>query len=262
MNGNKNFFINGASEIVPPVNDSPYKRILAIGDVHGSFGKLMSLWSKLNVTDRDLLIFVGDYVEGCEHKDLATLRRLIELSKNPNVVILRGNTDDAYLRHMFDRRGNFLSNVSGNVVREIRAAAVDEPDLPKKIFDFMNALPYCHSVTVGGRKYFFCHGGVKVGTPLNMQTKTYLLGGGYMNFYENYSGDALIVVGHKAPKKIFRHMPQLFEGVAKNILLGEPIKIPGKNILMLDTQAKHDNGFLTCVDVLSGNFYRSDSAEP
>ena len=83
-----------------------------------------------------------------------------------------------------------------------------------------------------------------------------------MNFYENYSGDALIVVGHKAPKKIFRHMPQLFEGVAKNILLGEPIKIPGKNILMLDTRAKHENGFLTCVDVLSGNFYRSDPAEP
>ncbi len=30
MNGNKNFFINGASEIVPPVNDSPYKRILGL----------------------------------------------------------------------------------------------------------------------------------------------------------------------------------------------------------------------------------------
>ena len=48
---NKNF-INGAKKTIPPENDSTYKRILAIGDVHGYFGKRMSLWEK---------IFGGDF---------------------------------------------------------------------------------------------------------------------------------------------------------------------------------------------------------
>ena len=54
---NINFFINNTKEIIPTVNDSPYKRILVIGDVHASFDKLISLWKKLSVTDEDLIIF-------------------------------------------------------------------------------------------------------------------------------------------------------------------------------------------------------------
>ena len=51
-------------EIIPPVNDSPYKRILVIGDVHAAYNKLQSLWKKLSVTDNDLVIFLGDYLYG------------------------------------------------------------------------------------------------------------------------------------------------------------------------------------------------------
>ena len=40
------FFIDGAEKIIPSVNDSPYKRIIAIGDVHGKFSKLESLIKK------------------------------------------------------------------------------------------------------------------------------------------------------------------------------------------------------------------------
>ena len=56
-------FINNAEEIIPPVNDTPYKRILAVGDIHGKFNALKSLWKKLHVTDDDLVIFLGDYVD-------------------------------------------------------------------------------------------------------------------------------------------------------------------------------------------------------
>ena len=36
------FFINDAKSFVPTKNDSPYKRVLAVGDVHASFDKLLS----------------------------------------------------------------------------------------------------------------------------------------------------------------------------------------------------------------------------
>lgn len=45
----KKFYINDAEKIIPSKNDSPYKRVLVIGDVHAAFDKLKSLWKKLSV---------------------------------------------------------------------------------------------------------------------------------------------------------------------------------------------------------------------
>lgn len=49
-------------DLIPAVNDSPYKRILADGNVHGCFDKLAFLLEKVCVTDEDLVIFCGDNV--------------------------------------------------------------------------------------------------------------------------------------------------------------------------------------------------------
>ncbi len=69
----KKFFINDAEKIIPAVNDSPYKRILAIGDVHAAFDKLLSLWEKISVTEDDLVVFLGDYLYGLSDKNVETL---------------------------------------------------------------------------------------------------------------------------------------------------------------------------------------------
>ena len=130
---NEKNFINSAQEIVPLVNDSPYKRILVIGDMHATYDKLLSLWKKLDVTDEDLVIFLGDYLYGM------------------------GDGDK------------------------------------------------------------------------NIETRDYI-------------GKTVIVVGHKSPKKII------------------PLKVPGRNILMLDTHAKEDGAF-SCVDILSGELWQNDTAQ-
>ena len=39
-------FVKDFQSLIPVQNDSGYKRILAIGDIHGEFTKLMSLWKK------------------------------------------------------------------------------------------------------------------------------------------------------------------------------------------------------------------------
>lgn len=51
-------FVNGMKGIIPTVNNSSSDRVIAIGDIHGCFDKLMSLWRKLEVTDNDLVIFL------------------------------------------------------------------------------------------------------------------------------------------------------------------------------------------------------------
>ena len=255
----KKFFINDAKSFVPTKNDSPYKRVLAVGDVHASFDKLLSLWKKLSVTDDDLVIFLGDYLYGLGNKNIETLRWLIEHKQKKNIIFLRGNVDETYLHSLFDKQGELLSNRNKGVAREIKQAALNEPNLPNKIFDFLNNLPLYHSMTIGGRKFFFCHAGIKVGTPFGKQTKTYLLDHPELkNFYNDYSGEAVVVVGHKSPKKISAKLPQLFAADLEKLDLMRPLKVPDKNILMLDTRAKED-GQLSCVDVLSGEFWQSDT---
>lgn len=56
MRGNVNLknFVEGMEAVILAKNDTAYKRILAIGDIHGKYTKLMSLWKKLSVTDDDL----------------------------------------------------------------------------------------------------------------------------------------------------------------------------------------------------------------
>ena len=238
-------------EIIPPVNDSPYKRILAIGDVHAAYDKLTSLWKKLSVTEDDLVIFLGDYLYGMGNKNIETLQWLIEHKKQKNIIFLRGNVDETYLHTLFDLNGNFFYRFNSRVVSGIKNVAVKKSSFPNEIFDFLNNLPLSYQITVGGKKYFFCHAGIKVNIPLKAQTKRYLLNHPKLrDFYRDYSGEAVIVVGHKSPKKIF--------GSSENLDLTKPIKVPRKNILMLDTHAKED-GCLSCVDVLSGEFWQSDT---
>lgn len=255
---NEKIFINNLQEIIPPINDTPYRRILAIGDVHAAFNKLMSLWKKLNVTEDDLVIFLGDYLYGMGNKNTETLQWLIEHKKQKNIIFLRGNVDDTYLHRLFDLNGNFFNKLNTRVVSGIKNTTIKKPSFPNKIFDFLNNLPLSYQITVGGKRYFFCHAGINVGVPLESQTEDYLLNHPKLkSFYRDYADDAVIVVGHKSPKKIFKKLPQLFTNGAEKLDLTRPIAVPHKNILMLDTHAKEGDP-LSCVDILSGELWQND----
>lgn len=160
---NEKLFINNAEEIIPPVNDSPFKRILAIGDVHAALNKLKNLWQQLNVTEDDLVVFLGDYLYCMSDKNIETLQWLIEHKKQNNIIFLRGNVDESYLHTLFDLNGNFFTRLNSRIVSGIKATAINKPSFPNKVFDFLKNLPLSYQITVGGRTYFFYHAGINVG---------------------------------------------------------------------------------------------------
>lgn len=213
-----------------------YKRILAVGDIHGNYGKLSSLYAKIEFNPRDdLLVFLGDYVAGgdsiCDVMDF-----LIHLKKKQNVIFIRGNTDE-YLMQFHKR----------NPEEDIFDITSDKYKDPIKTqdayWDFLNASLYSYIIQQNNQEYFFCHAGIDFDLGLEEQDKQDLLEYNRDILSFSYKGEIVIVVGHTQVCKL---EPNRYTPIVRN------------NIIMMDTSAKRPEGKLSCMDVLSGKLWQSD----
>jgi serine/threonine protein phosphatase 1 len=71
-------------------------RTLVIGDIHGGLKALKEVLDKAKVTQEDVLIFLGDYVDGWSDS-ANTLDFLIDLKQSHHCIILKGNHDELIL---------------------------------------------------------------------------------------------------------------------------------------------------------------------
>ncbi|MBN8859793.1 MAG: serine/threonine protein phosphatase [Sphingobacteriales bacterium] len=69
------------------------KRRLVIGDIHGGLRALLQVFDRAAVTTDDILIFLGDYVDGWSESP-QVIDYLIELSARQQCIILKGNHDE------------------------------------------------------------------------------------------------------------------------------------------------------------------------
>ena len=69
------------------------KRTLVIGDIHSGFKGLKQVLDRAKITKDDLLIFLGDYVDGWSEA-VETVDFLIKLNKTHNCIFLKGNHDE------------------------------------------------------------------------------------------------------------------------------------------------------------------------
>jgi len=67
-------------------------RALAIGDIHGGLKALKQLLQRIEVTEKDCFIFLGDYVDGWSDS-AQVISFLIDFSKQYNCTFIRGNHD-------------------------------------------------------------------------------------------------------------------------------------------------------------------------
>ncbi|MBR0103905.1 MAG: metallophosphoesterase [Selenomonadaceae bacterium] len=247
------FFLDGVEGIIPKVNDTPYKRILAIGDVHGQFAKLQSLLKKVSITEDDLVIALGDYIDrGDGVADV--LKWVMENKDKSNYIFLRGNHEqmmlDALKSNGADRITWIINGGKATIfaLRELNSKKI----IPfNDILNFVENLPHAYSIKIGGRNYFFCHAGVDSAKPLDKQDDYFLLWS-RSEFFNTYDGEDVIISGH-SPIRYY------FDYDANN---PRPLKIPGKNIIMVDTGAYTRGGRLSCVDIISGQYYQSNDDLP
>lgn len=84
------------------VTDDLNRRIIAISDIHGNYHYLRGLLKKVEYSDQDMLVFVGDLIEKGP-QSLKTVQYILELRRNSKYVYaVMGNVEYARLSAFFD----------------------------------------------------------------------------------------------------------------------------------------------------------------
>lgn len=289
-------FLSGMENIIPQKNDSPYQRILAIGDIHLCFYKFMSLWKKLNVTDNDLCIFLGDYIDRNIEGD-KMLAWIFEHSNKENFVFLAGNHElmfvDAYRqdRELLNKifRGE-KTQLTSQDVKEHEAAAFwilnggdktinallrlkqKNEFIVDEFLTFVKNLDFSYTIEICGRTYFFCHAGIRPKVPLEEQTVEDLLWIRKEFFHNSrgYNGKDVIIVGHTPTQRLSwsdKDRAVLMTTIEDKFLVdhvnpkkffdnNKPFAMLNRNILMVDTGSWRSS--ISAVDVISGQYWQSD----
>jgi len=78
----------------------PTGRIVAIGDVHGCLEELKELWSKINPTIQDTVVFLGDLVDRGPDSE-GVIRFIHNLTPELNIYNVASNHDERPIRYHY-----------------------------------------------------------------------------------------------------------------------------------------------------------------
>ena len=183
------------------------RRIYAIGDIHGCDVQLGNLHELIaedlarRPVEAPLLLHIGDYVD--RGADTAgVLQRLLTEAPIPGlpVVNLVGNHDETMLHALSGDRAAATDWLFAGGAPALQSYGID-PDSPRESWpeqvpsehlDFLRGLTLTHRD--GG--YFFVHGGVRPGVPLERQAREDLLRMRQPFLYSEMSFGAVVVHGH------------------------------------------------------------------
>jgi serine/threonine protein phosphatase 1 len=200
-----------------PASVPPGRRIYAIGDIHGCDAQLANLHEAIaedvmrRPVDHAVLLHIGDYVD--RGADTASvLRRLLRdpLVADMEVVNLVGNHDETMLLALSGDRPAATDWLFAGGRPSLESYGID-PDSPRETWpenvppqhlDFLRDLTLTHRE--GG--YFFVHGGVRPGVPLDQQVREDLLRMRQPFLYSEMDFGAVVVHGHSPVKEpVVRH---------------------------------------------------------
>lgn len=231
-----------------------YSRVLAIGDVHGMYEKLIKLMDKIRFNpDEDLLIFLGDYIDRGPDPGRC-LQYIFALQQQyPDVVVcLMGNHEVMMSSYFMQKRGsynNLIVDYAGSWLdngglETLKQLDEMDADTKEELLQWVMNLPVKYQY----QDYFFCHAGVDPDVPLAVQNEFDMLWR-RQQWWEQYKGEETLVVGHTPVQKVMK-------------LTGKERRTPkplflANHVIMCDTGAYMSGGKLSCVEVLAGKVWQA-----
>ncbi len=228
------------------------KRTLVIGDVHSGLKALQQLLKKVNPTQDDTLVFLGDYIDGWSQA-VETVNYLLELKENYNCIFLRGNHDELCYDWLTGGRDNptWFMHGGESTVKSYKKA----PEAIKHIhIEFYEALENYH---LDAENRLYLHAGF---TNLKGIEHEYFK----KTFYWDRTLWELALSLNKDLDEEHIHYPKRLKNYNEIYIGHTPVTRIGKttpqkaaNVWNIDTGAAF-RGPLTALDVISKEFWQSD----
>lgn len=230
-------------------------RLLAVGDIHGRYDKLLGLMDKVRFDPHDdTMVFLGDYID-TGPQPIECMDYVMGLQERcpDSVIPLMGN-HELFCLSFYGRNDRMPIGEKGRAslaewaeapMSRITREAVDGLDRGRR----NSLLGRMSRLRAGYRKDGFCfaHAGVDIRISWERQKETEMVWS-LRNVWENYDGRfGVLVMGHMPVQKLDERF----------WVNGRPLTAPLflDNVIMCDTGCSM-GGCISCVDVLSRHYWQ------
>lgn len=227
-------------------------RTLVIGDIHGGLIALHQIIERANVTPKDTLIFLGDYVDGWSQSP-EVIDYLLELKLKQNCIFILGNHDDLLLKWLDKQIDNPMWYKHGGESTVLAYTNVNF-DRKQKHISFLKSLKNYH---LDEQNRLFIHAGF---TNLNGVESEFF---SELFYWDRTLWETALALGNDLktesvfyPKRL-RLYNEIYIGHTPVTRIGKTIPINMANVWNIDTGAAF-KGKLTIMDADTKEFWQSD----
>nr|HDM99729.1 serine/threonine protein phosphatase [Deltaproteobacteria bacterium] len=169
-------------------------RIFAVGDIHGCVDKLRTLLGMIKLDwDRDLMVFLGDYVDrGPDSRGVIEL--LLDLKKRhaDRLIFLKGNHEWMFMQFLKGEDHDFFLQNGGIETLESYSLEKGKTDMPQSHLDFLDNLDLYFET----QDYIFVHAGLRSNIPISEQSQEDLLWIRSPFLKSSYDWGKRVIFGH------------------------------------------------------------------
>jgi serine/threonine protein phosphatase 1 len=228
-------------------------RTLVIGDIHAGVKALKQVLERAEIQQSDLLIFLGDYVDGWSEA-VETVNYLLELQQKHKCIFLRGNHDDLCYHWLKTGEDNPLWLMNGG------QATIDSydragSDIKKAHLPFYERL---RNYYLDKEKRLFLHAGFTnlKGVDFEYFSKTF--------YWDRTLWELALSLDPKLTKeslyypKRLTHYKEIYIGHTPLSKIGKTTPHQAANVWNIDTAAAY-KGPLTILNADTKEYWQSDA---
>ena len=229
-------------------------RTFAIGDIHGGLKALIQVLNKLEITEDDKIIFMGDYVDGWS-ESAQVIDFLINLSSKFNCIFIKGNHDawcQNWLKNEKDVHPSWYLHGGKETMESYEGFSVEDK---KQHLIFFENMPMYH---IDNENRLFLHAGFTslYGVVRELDNRI---------FYTDRSLWEMLLALDRTidkeslfyPKRI-KLYKEIYIGHTPTTNYNEPNPINIENVWNIDTGAAF-KGKVTGINIDTKAFYQSDN---